>query len=148
MIKFPTLLILATTSIFAGSALAADECSQMRGSMHGPMHGDPGKFVAQMEKHHIRLHDKLKIAPEQEAAWKTFTEKVKPPTNAGEKMKAVCSELRALPTPARMDRMIALMKEREGRMVERAAAVKEFYAQLNPEQQKLFDDQRPMKRRR
>ena len=140
MIKLPTLLILATMGLFAGAALAEGECSQM----HGPMHA--GKLSAHMEKYRARLHDKLELSSEQEAAWKTFTEKVKPPSMA--RMKAVCAELRALPTPARMDRMLSLMKERESRMVERAAAVKEFYAQLNPEQQKLFDAQRPMRSRR
>jgi periplasmic protein CpxP/Spy len=136
MIKSRTLVAIATVAtaaLIAGSALAHDDGSP--GRRHRP---DAGKFLAHMEKNRARLHDKLKLAPEQEAAWKVFAEKTKP---QAPRIKAVRSELAALPAPARMDRMIALMKERESRMVDRAAAVKEFYAVLTPEQQKLFDEQ-------
>lgn len=143
MIKFRQLLILVAMGLFAGSTLAAGDC--------GPR--GHGRFVAphmekHWEKHRTRLHDKLKLSAEQEAAWKVFADKTKPPSLDADKMKANYSELRALPTPARIDRMISRMKERESRMLERAAAVKEFYAQLNPEQQKSFDAQGPRRGRR
>lgn len=39
----------------------------------------------------------------------------------------------------RLDRMQAMAEVRRARMAERAAAIKAFYAQLTPEQQKVFD---------
>lgn len=145
MIKIRTLvalITLATAGLVTGSAMAHGDCSP-RGSRQRP---DAGKFLEHMEKHRARLHDKLKLAPEQEAAWKVFAEKTKP---HAPQIKVIRSELAALPAPARMDRMIALMKEREGRMMDMAAAVKEFYAVLTPDQQKLFDEQsvRPRRKR-
>jgi len=144
-IKYRTLVILAAASLVAGSAIARSDCA--------PGREGPGRFAGHTEKHlekyRARLHDTLKLSTEQEAAWKTFTDKTQLPAVDRAKLKAQRSELRALPAPARMDRMIARMKEREGRMLEWAAAVKEFYAQLTPEQQTLFDAQhrRPMRKR-
>lgn len=111
----------------------------------GPMGGGPGKFAERIEKHQARLHDALKLNPEQETAWKKFSEKAKP---AEFRQRPDRSELAALHAPERMERMLAMMKERESRMTDRVAAVKEFYAVLTPEQQKLFDDQFSRHRRR
>ena len=44
-----------------------------------------------------------------------------------------------LTTPQRLDRMAARMAERQQRFAQHAAAVKQFYAQLTPAQQKAFD---------
>lgn len=131
MIKIRTLVAFAVAALVTGAAIADNHC----GPGHRP---DAARFLEHMEKHRARLHDKLKLTPDQEAAWKVFTEKTQP---QAPRIKAVRSELAALPAPARMDRMIALMKERESKMLDRAAAVKEFYALLKPEQQKLFDRQ-------
>ena len=145
MIKFRTLIILATASLVAGTALARSDC--------GPRNHQAGTFAVHLEKYRARLHDKLKLSPEQETAWKTFTDKTKLPdvdrAKAKAQWSAQWSELRALPAPARMDRMIDRMKQRESRMQEWAAAVKEFYAQLTPEQQAVFDapHRRPMRKR-
>lgn len=104
----------------------------------GPMGAGPGKFAERIEKRQTELHDKLKLTPEQETAWKKFSEKMKP---TGSRNRPDPSELSALHAPERLERMLALMKEHESRMADRVAAVKEFYAVLTPEQQKLFDDQ-------
>ena len=139
MIKFRkiSLAILVTAGLITGSALARSDC--------GPGRHDARRFAERMEKHRARLHDRLKLSAEQEAAWKVFMEKTRPPS--AHRGKAARAELRKLPTPERMDRMISLMKERESRMMERAAAVKAFYAALSPAQQKLFDEQHARRRR-
>jgi protein CpxP len=113
-----------------GLALADTGC--------GPMGAGPGKYAERIEKRQAALHDKLKLTPVQETAWKSFSEKMKP---AGARNRPDRSALSALPAPERMEKMHALMKEHESRMADRVAAVKEFYAVLTPEQQKLFDDQ-------
>lgn len=104
----------------------------------GPMGAGPGKFAERIEKRQAELHDKLKLTPDQETAWKKFSEKMKPTESRNRPDQ---SELSALHAPERLERMLALMKEHESRMADRVAAVKEFYAVLTPEQQKLFDDQ-------
>lgn len=118
-------------------ALADTEC--------GHMGAGPGKFAERIEKRQAALHDKLKLTPEQETAWKKFSAKMKP---AEFRKRPDPSELSALHAPERMERMLAMMKEHESRMADRVAAVKEFYAVLTPEQQKLFDDQFSRHRRR
>jgi hypothetical protein len=45
----------------------------------------------------------------------------------------------ALTTPQRLDRMQARMAERQARVAQHADAVKRFYAQLSPSQQRAFD---------
>ena len=53
--------------------------------------------------------------------------------------KAMRAEFDKLSTPERLDRMQAMADKRHARMAERAEAIKALYAQLTPEQQKVFD---------
>lgn len=101
----------------------------------GPMGHDSAKYGAWAEKYQARLHDRLKLRPDQEAAWTAFVGKMKPVAAAGR------PDWSALPAPERMEQMVSHMKEREAQMEQRLAALKEFYAVLTPEQQKLFDAQ-------
>ncbi len=94
--------------------------------------------AARFEDRQILLHAKLKLTPEQEAAWNTFVEKVKPAAGEGFE-RPDPEELAKLTAPERMEAMLARMKSREERMTTHLAAVKEFYAVLTPEQQKVFD---------
>jgi Spy/CpxP family protein refolding chaperone len=48
-------------------------------------------------------------------------------------------EMSKLPTPDRLDHILARAKEREQRIEMRVQATKEFYGQLTPAQQKTFD---------
>ncbi len=98
----------------------------------------------QREAHHTErmagLKDKLKLAPEQEAAWNAFAEASQPgPRHMGADREAIRSEFEKLNTPQRLDRMLAMAEVRRARMAERVAATKAFYAQLSPEQQRVFD---------
>lgn len=121
---------LATAGLGLGAAAVSANAGHCR---HGGF--DKEKFTEHMQKRQARLHDQLKLSANQESAWKTFSEKTKPAPGEGPKHE----ELAGLKAPERMERMAAMMKQREGRMVERVAAVKEFYAVLTPEQQKVFD---------
>lgn len=131
------LIGLATLGLGSVPMLAQANC--------GPMGGGSEKFSQQIEKRQTQLHDKLKLSAEQETAWKNFSEKMKP---SGTGKRPDRSDLASLHAPERMEKMLAMMKEHESRMVERVAAVKEFYAVLTPEQQKLFDEQFAQHRRR
>lgn len=121
----------------------------MAGEHHGGKHHmggrpmsaeDRAKFQERMKermaKREAELRDKLKLTAAQEPAWKTFTEKMKPGNPPARPDRA---EMEKLTAPERMEKALAMMKEREKRMTERVAAVKEFYVVLTPEQQKVFD---------
>lgn len=133
MTKFHKILLIGVAAAGISSASLpafanpfADKC--------GPM----GIYSERIEQRQTQLHDKLNLAAEQEAAWKTFTGKIKPSASQPRPDRAALS---ALPAPERMQKMLDMMKSREGAMAERVAAVKEFYAVLTPTQQKVFDAQ-------
>lgn len=106
----------------------------------GPM-GDHGNYGERMKEHMAKraaeLHDKLKLNAAQEKAWNAYMDKVKPGELPARPDRA---ELDKLTAPERMERRLAHMKEAEKRMEQHAAATKEFYAVLTPEQKKVFDE--------
>ena len=91
-----------------------------------------------MAKRQAALHDKLGLSPAQEAAWKTFTDRLPAiaPATTGE-----AAPVAAMTAPERADRMAAFLQTAQQQAAARAQAVKEFYAVLSPEQQKIFDGQ-------
>lgn len=116
----------------------ADEAGCHDKAAHRDFRHDRDSFAEQIGKWKVELHDKLKVKPEQETAWNTFIEKMKP---AQPKERPDWAEFSKLPAPERMDKMLEMMKVRESQMENRLAAVKDFYATLTPEQQKVFDDE-------
>ncbi|MDO9192450.1 MAG: Spy/CpxP family protein refolding chaperone [Undibacterium sp.] len=108
--------------------------------MHGPEGMDHAKMAermkAGMEKHQKELHDKLKLTAAQEPAWKTFTDAIAPEAMAARPDRAAMEKLTA---PERMEKMLALSKERQAKMEGHLAALKTFYAVLTPEQKKILD---------
>ncbi len=98
------------------------------------------RMQAGMEKHRTQLHDKLKLTPQQEPAWKAFTEATKPQHDQKKhQAKADRQAMAAMSAPARMEKMLERSKERLARMQQHLDALKSFYAVLTPEQQKIFD---------
>jgi hypothetical protein len=136
-------LILAgiTIATLAGSAHAfggGRDC----GDWGGPMMG--GKNSERMTKMHdtrmAALHDKLKLSDKQEGAWKKFS--ALPPV-MGNVTRPDPKELDKLNAPQRLEKGLEHMRTMETKMAEHLAALKEFYAVLTPEQQKIFDEQMP-----
>nr|WP_315483403.1 Spy/CpxP family protein refolding chaperone [uncultured Undibacterium sp.] len=98
------------------------------------------RMQAGMEKHRHQLHDKLKLTPQQESAWKAFTEATKPQHDQKlMQSRADHQAMAAMSAPARMEKMLERSKERLARMQQHLDALKSFYAVLTPEQQKIFD---------
>lgn len=87
-------------------------------------------------RHMERLKAELKLSPEQEAAWKAFVVRTEP-----QPFKAPAQDWSKMTTPQRLDAQQALHAERSAEMAQRIEATKSFYAQLTPEQQKIFDAQ-------
>lgn len=97
-------------------------------------------WKAKQDAHRAALKEKLKLTAEQETAWNVFVAAAQPdPPQQRMDRKTMREEVAKLSTPERLDRMQAMQETRRTRMAERAEAVKAFYAQLTPAQQKVFD---------
>jgi hypothetical protein len=86
-----------------------------------------------------RLSAVLQLRPDQQPALQTFVAAMQPSPGERQRRQAERGELRNLPTPERLDRMQARMAERQAAFGRRAEAIKRFYAQLTPTQQRAFD---------
>lgn len=87
--------------------------------------------------HGGKLKEQLKLTEAQEAAWKQFTDAMHPPAPPAPQERVDWSKLT---TPQRLDRMQELADKHHAAMRQRHDAIRTFYAQLTPEQQKIFDD--------
>jgi protein CpxP len=119
---------------FAVQAAEGDAASKPKTAETRAKHREHMKD--RMERRAKALHDKLNLTAEQEGAWTKFAEAMTPPAPPANADRA---KMAGMTAPERMDAMLAHMKEAEAHMSARAAAVKEFYAVLTPEQQKTFD---------
>ncbi|BCK86623.1 hypothetical protein MIZ01_0387 [Sideroxyarcus emersonii] len=132
-------MILAGVAIIALSANAfahGDDC----GYGHGPMGMDPERMEKMHEQHLATLHDKLKLTAQQEPAWTKFAAQHPLP---GQLKRPDPAEMEKLNAPQRLEKGLEHLRAMEARLAEHLAALKEFYAVLTPEQQKVFDDQMP-----
>jgi hypothetical protein len=113
---------------------------------HGPMMGKQTERMQQKhEKQLVKLHDTLKLSAQQEVAWNTFKASHIPPNKSA---RPDAAEMQKLNTPQRLEKGIERMRALEAKMTAHLTALKEFYATLTPEQQKLFDAKMSPKERR
>jgi protein CpxP len=123
----------------ASVAQDAPPPSPQAGAHH---HRDPAQKRAHMAE---QLRAALQLQPSQDAALNAYLDAMKPPGGMDHRgMHGQPGETAHLTTPERLDKMLAHADIRRTRMVARVAAVKQFYAQLTPSQQKAFDAMRPM----
>jgi len=135
-------MILAGMAITALSASVyargGEDCGY--GGHGGMMGGDPAKMEKYHEQHLAKLHDKLKLTAQQEPAWKKFAANN---PMADKSLRPDWTEMEKLNAPQRLEKGLEHMKAMEAKMTEHLAALKEFYAVLTPEQQKVFDEHTP-----
>ncbi|MGA7179567.1 MAG: Spy/CpxP family protein refolding chaperone [Thiobacillaceae bacterium] len=134
--------LLAGTGILAAPAFAMPDGGSGSKRSCEARHGQ--EVHARWEAHRAgrlsALKEKLKLKPQQEAAWNAFAGASQPvERHMGEEKQARRGEFAKLNTPQRLDIMLAKSDQRRTRMVERTQAIKTFYAQLTPEQQRVFD---------
>ncbi|HEX6859383.1 MAG TPA: Spy/CpxP family protein refolding chaperone [Caulobacteraceae bacterium] len=104
-----------------------------------------GAPAQQMKRQHDpaamaqRLRTTLQLTPAQEPALQAFMAAHQERREDRADRKAEHEAMRNLTTPQRLDRMAAMMAQHQREFAEHAAAVKRFYAQLTPAQQKAFD---------
>lgn len=127
------ILAVSAYAVTDGSAGDTPRCE----AGYGPK-ADAG-WEAKRTRHLAALKEKLALAPGQEAAWNAFVEATQPAARMGAGREAMRDELAQLDTPQRLDRMLAASEARRVRLAERVEATKAFYAQLTPDQQRVFD---------
>ena len=122
--------------LLAGAAQA--QYNQYQGPPGGPpgANGAPSRPPMSQADY---LRQTLRLRPDQDGALQSFLAAVQPPAGMMERMRAEDEQARGLPTPQRLDRMLARMDQMRVFVVGRIAATKRFYAQLTPEQQRAFD---------
>jgi protein CpxP len=134
--------LIAGSGILAASAYAVTDRDTAGKPGCEARHGqkDQGKWAERRAERMSGLKEKLKLAPEQEAAWNAFASASQPGMrHMGADREAMRGEFEKLNTPQRLERMQAMSELRRARMAERAEATKAFYAQLTAEQQSVFD---------
>ena len=115
------------------------------------MHRDHGMDPARMEQMRARMEErmarrlgelkqKLQISRGQENAWDAWTAAIKP-TPRAQGQRPNREVFARLTSPERIDRMKAHRAQRNAEMDKRLDATRSFYAQLSPDQQKLFDQE-------
>lgn len=97
---------------------------------------DPAQMA---ERRAERLRAVLQLRPDQEPALRALIAATQPPPGERERWRGQREAMARLPTPERLDRMAARMNEHAARFRQHADAIKRFYAQLTPAQQKAFD---------
>ncbi len=140
-------------SLIAGFCLAGAALAQAQTSPANPHTGmdmahthagmaehgahDSAKMQARFAKHLADLKTRLQLTPAQEGAWISFADSMKPP--ATRPAMPNWKDMDKLGTVERIDKMHAMRVERNAKMDQHEAAIKSFYAQLSPSQQKVFD---------
>ncbi|VXC09076.1 Spy/CpxP family protein refolding chaperone [Massilia sp. 9I] len=100
------------------------------------------KRLEQRAARQAKLAETLKLTPAQQPVWQAFVASMTPPQKGERAGQRLSKEQRAaLTAPQRLERHIAMQKERTARMEARLSALNSLYAALTPEQRKLFDEQ-------
>ena len=149
MNKFRKQLLIGATVLGLSSAAFVSNAQPGPGERGGPdrasmrghhWHDGAGwseRMKERMAQHQSELREKLNLSAGQQAAWQNFTAAMTPSDQWKRLDRAEWDKLSA---PERMEKQLALMKEKEARMATRLEATKTFYAALTPEQQKIFNE--------
>ncbi len=86
-----------------------------------------------------RLHDALHLSASQEEAWRRYAAAIAPNPQIDARRRAAEELMPTLPTPRRVALMASTMAADEADLKQQGAAVTEFYNQLTPAQQQIFD---------
>lgn len=131
------LIIGATAISFSAAALPA-MAAEGEPRQYAATKFDPAKMQEHMEQRAKRMHEALKITPAQEGAWQAYLNALK--SNMPQHGQFDRAAFKQMPAPERMEKRIEMSRNHITRMEANLAATKTFYAQLTPEQQKLFDE--------
>ena len=90
-----------------------------------------------------RLRQALRLRPDQERALNAFVAAMRGKPGEAEHFRDEAGREAALPTPRRLDAMLARMDEMRASLIVKVTAIRAFYAQLDPQQRQIFDHMPP-----
>ena len=137
--KLPSLALAGALAVAAATGVGASfaqPAPPMPTEGHGWSRPDPAQ-MAQRHAEHLRAL--LQLRPDQEPALRALIAALQPDPGKMDEMRAERGEREKMTTPERIDRMQARMAERQAGFARKADAIKRFYAQLSPAQQRAFD---------
>ena len=120
----------------AGPGAAPSDSPARHELRHKRMHERMGEHQA---KALDQLKSRLALQADQAPAWNSFAQAMQLPPQPPARMDAAGME--KLTTPERIERMQAFKLQRDAEMQKRQQATQTFYASLNTEQKKVFDEQ-------
>ena len=128
-------------SAFAQSTPAVESQGPVAGIEHIHNPGRMQKMRDMMIPRHVQhlegLKTALKIQPEQESSWTTFTSSMKPTGPRPDKH--ALENIDKMTAPERIDKMMAFKAHRDAELNNHAGATKTFYTVLSEEQKRIFD---------
>lgn len=135
------LVLTAALALCAGAAQAQDRAQDPRPDMQAMHARFQAMHEARLRQRADDLRTILRLRPDQEAALQAFLGAGKPPQPpmAGQRPAAPPPQAAPLTTPQRLDEMARREAEHAQRRDRALAALKAFYAALDPNQQKVFD---------
>lgn len=142
-VVFAGLLAVSVLAAHGQSATAPAPSTEPHAShgMHahaGDRHGDRhAAWESRKAQRAAELKAKLQLNAEQENSWNAFVAAMKPPAHGARPQR---EEMAKLSTPERLDKMKEMRQQREAAFAQREAATRTFYASLNAEQKKVFDE--------
>lgn len=108
------------------------------------------EFKAKRAEHRAarqaRLAESLKLTPAQQPVWQAFVASMTPQQGERQGQRLTKEQRTALTAPQRLERRIAMEKQRTARMEARLSALNSLYAALTPEQRKVLDEQQQGRR--
>ena len=81
----------------------------------------------------------LRLQPGQAEAWRAYRDELALERVDGAEAAVEAGQLNAMTTPQRIDHQLAQLPRQEAQMRRQAQAVRAFYAQLSPDQRRMFD---------
>ncbi len=126
------------TPIFRLFAAAAAALTLTAGAVQAQPQG-PGGPSSQGGQQQPDLSAILHLRPDQQGAYASYKATSQPSPDQVSQMRAARQNLASLPTPARLDRIAAVLRLQMDVFQRNAAATRAFYGQLSPDQQRTFD---------
>jgi hypothetical protein len=85
------------------------------------------------------LRQRLHLRPDQETALQAYVAAMRPGAGEADHYRQEAQRESRLPTPQRLDAMVARMDQMRTAMLARFAATRTFYGKLDPAQRAIFD---------
>jgi periplasmic protein CpxP/Spy len=86
-----------------------------------------------------RLRQTLRLRPDQETALQAFVAAMQSRPGEADALRAEAQREAGLPTPQRLDALVARLDRMRAEIMAKITATRAFYAHLSPEQQRAFD---------